>query len=377
MIGDAFRRSLSPDVPRKNSMSLPGALRLLSAFMLVSLSGIAHAAATEVTLGEPARTTLTFGPVFAAMELGYFAQEGIELKILEFQGTSILLPQIANKSVMIGFVNADPLILSRQPGRDSLPVKFFYNGARASIWEFAVPVSSPVKSLDDLRNKTIGVGALANGNVPIIKAMLKERGLVLGKDYSFMATGDGPLAFHATLNGDVAAYNANDVFVAAFAQMTKIRRLQVPDKFRNLFSNGFVTHESTIKEKPELLAGFGRALTKGVLVCEANPDFCVHNFWKLNPSLKPVADSDAQLLANGRQMLDARMAKYLSFSPGAARRFGAFEEHAWHDYVDILFEGEELSTKDIDVSTLYTNELVDRFNDFDVGEIQSFAKTLK
>jgi NitT/TauT family transport system substrate-binding protein len=340
------------------------------------LIGCSGAPATEITLGQAARTSLTFGPVFAALELGYFREEGIELKVLEFQGTSVLLPQIANKSVTIGFPNADPIILSRQPGRDPIPVKFFFNGARASIWELAVPADSPIKSIGDLRGAAIGVGALANGNVPILKAMLREQGLVLGKDYSLMATGDGPLAFRAALNGDVAAYNANDVYVAAFAQVAAIRRIQLPDKYRNLFSNGFVTHEDTIRTNPKLLAGFGRALTKGILVCEANPDFCVRTFWKLNPSLKPTGGTEAEILARGRQMLDARMAKYTAFPPGAPRRFGAFEEQAWRDYIRILVEGGELASSEIDTSTLYTNALVDQFNDFDAEELKSFARTL-
>jgi NitT/TauT family transport system substrate-binding protein len=334
-------------------------------------------AASPVTLGYPARVSLTFAPVYAAMKLNYFAEEGIELNIVEFQGTSVLLPQVANKSVMLGFPNADPLILSRQPGRDPLPVKFFYNAARASIWEFAVPAESPIKSLDDLRGKTIGVGAIGNGNVPIIRAMLKERGLVPDRDYSFMATGDGPTAFRATLNGDVAAYNANDVFVAAFSQVAKIRKLPVPDKYRNLFSNGFVAHVDTVREHPDVLAGFGRALTKGILVCEANPDFCVLNFWRLNPSLKPGAGSDAELLPKGRQMLETRMAKYLSFPAGQPRRFGEFGGRTWGDYVDVLYQGGQLSTRDIDVSPLYTNEFVERFNAFDVKAIQDQAKALK
>lgn len=333
--------------------------------------------ATTVTLGVPAKLSLTYAPIFAAEKLGYFADEGIKLKIIEFQGTSVLLPQIANKSVMIGFPNADPLILSHQPGRDPLPVKFFYNAARASIWEFAVPANSPVKSLDDLRGKIIGVGAITNGNVPIIRAMMKERGMKLGKDYSLMAIGDGPPAFHATLNGDVAAYNGNDVFVTRFSQVAKIRKLPIPDKYRNLFSNGFVAHADTVRDQPQILAGFGRAVTKGMLVCEVNPNFCVLNAWRLHPTLKPSAGSDTHLLSEGRQMLEARMAKYLSFAPGQPRRFGEFDSNKWHDYVDVLYEGGQLSTRKIDVSTLYTNALVGRFNDFNVKAIQDHARSLK
>ena len=48
-------------------------------------------------------TSLTFGPVYAAIKLGYFKAEDIEIESLNFQGASILLPQVANKTITIGF----------------------------------------------------------------------------------------------------------------------------------------------------------------------------------------------------------------------------------------------------------------------------------
>ena len=182
-----------PTMLRRRLLRPAAGLAAISAVVLsgAALSTTAGAARAEVvTLGQATATSLTFGPVFAAVELGYFEQEKIELRFLNFQGASVLLPQVANKSVMIGFPGPDPLIVSHQPGRDPMPVKFFYNAARSSIWEFLVLQDSPLKTLADLRGKVIGVGALANANVPITRAMLKDIGLG-PNDYSFMAIGVG------------------------------------------------------------------------------------------------------------------------------------------------------------------------------------------
>jgi NitT/TauT family transport system substrate-binding protein len=233
--------------------------RLIGMAQLTVLATVAAGASTahaeHVTLGQATSTSLTFGPVYAAIDLGYFKQENIELEILDFKGASVLLPQVANKTVTIGFPGPDPLIISHQPGRDPLPVKFFYNGARKSIWEFLVPENSPLKTLADLKGKTIGVGELANANVPITRAMLKEIGFASTKDYSFMAIGVGAPAFRATLKGDVDTYNTFDTNTAAFETTgVKLRRLPQELKYKELFSNGFVANVDTIKERPELIA---------------------------------------------------------------------------------------------------------------------------
>jgi len=346
------------------------------AFLSLAMSTRAMTAEL-VTIGQVARATLTLAPIYAAIEKGYFAAENIEVKIIEFGGAGVMLPQVVNKSVTVGFPGADLLIISRQPGRDHLPLQFFYNMSRAMIWEWAVPESSPVKSFGDLRGKSIAIGALANGNIPIFRAIMKEHGMVDGKDYKFLPTGDGAPAFRATLDGTTAAYNANDVFIEAFSQTTPIRRLPIPDKVKGLFSNGFIAHVDTIRDKPELLAGFGRAIAKGTITCEVNPAYCVRAFWKLYPAAKPTSGTEAENLEKGIRMVNTRMKKYLYFAEGQDRKFGSYDPKNWQAFVDILYEGGQLETKAIDTSVLYTNALVPKINDFDVAKIKQEAASAK
>ncbi|MCA9091065.1 MAG: ABC transporter substrate-binding protein [Planctomycetaceae bacterium] len=349
----------------------------LAAAMAFAALAWAPASAEVVKFGQATSNSVRMAPIYAAIELGYFREEGIELEFLNFKGAAVLLPQIANKEVTIGFPGPDPLIISHQPGRDAIPVKFFYNAIRESIWEFVVLEQSPLQRLADLKGKVIGVGALANANVPITRAMLEEIGLSSTDDYEFMAIGVGAPAFRATIDGQVDAYNTFDTNIAAFETTgTPLRRLPIDQKYRDLFSNGFVAHVDTIKDSPEILIGFGRAFTKGLIVCEANPDFCVQNFIRHNPDLKPSGATEEEVHQNGLHVLSARMQKHLSFPEGAERRFGEYSESSWKDFVKALHQGGELSTNELDVTEMFTNEFVDEFNDINVEQIKARALEL-
>ena len=356
-------------------------LMAVSSIMLsvaLAVPASAQKALEKVRLGQVTSTSMTFAPIFAAQELGYFAEEGIELEHLNFKGGSVLQPQIASKQVTFGFTAVETVILSRQPGKDPLPLVFFYNAARGSIWETVVLDSSPIKKLADLKGKKIGIGAIANANVPLTRAMLRDIGMELTKDYSFVPIGVGAPAFRAVTNGDADAYNTFDSNIATFETTgVKLRTLEVPRKYRDLFSNGFVAHQDTLRDNPKLVIGFGRAFTKGVIVCEANPEFCVRNFWKHNPTLKPTTMGDEAALKAGLHVLQSRMKSYTYFPAGTKREFGTYPDSVWRDYVDILHAGGELTSKDIDLKPIYSNKFVKDFNDFDTAEIQKKAKSLK
>lgn len=352
--------------------------RMKSIAVAAALAGPALGAfaAETVVFGTVTRITLGYAPLVAAMELGYFKQEDIDLQIREFVGTAVLMPQIATKQVTIGYPAADTLILTRQPGKDPLPARFFYNAIRSSIWEFYVPEGSPIKSVKDLKGKKIGIAALANGNVPITRALFKEMGMTEGKDFEFHTIGVGAPAYNALTTGQVDVYNTFDVNAAQMlASGIKVRKLEIPAKYHQLMSNGYVTHEDNVRSKPKMLAGFGRAATKGVIACDENPKWCIATFWKHFPQTKPQQGTEEEKLAAALQMLGARQRGNLDFSDlGDQRKFGAYSPEVWKRYVQVLHDGGQLTTTNIDTSTLYTNAFVDEFNKFDEAKVRAEAR---
>ena len=102
-------------------------------------------------------------------------------------------------------------------------------------------------------------------------------------------------------------------------------------------------------------------------------DFCVRQTWKLYPTTRPQEGTEEERLQAGRHILLSRMQRYLDFPPGP-RRFGEYDPKVWRDYIDVPFEGGEMTSKAVDPESLYTNRFVDAFNRFDADEVRSDVK---
>ncbi len=331
----------------------------------------------KVVFGLVSPLTVVNGQLLVAKHLGYLAEEGIEVETVVFNGSAVLLPQIVAKRVTVGFPNPDPLVISRQPGKDPLPLKFFYNVIRENVWEFAVLAGSPVRTLAELKGRKIGVGALTFGNIPLTRAMFREMGLEVGRDLELVPTGLGAPAFLALKDGRVDALNLFETMHTQLElQGTALRRLPMPQKYLELFSNGIVAHQDTIRENPKLLVAFGRALAKATLACNANRTGCIKAAWKEQPSLKPPGGDEAKLLASNLAQLNARYGKYLAFPKADLPRWGSYPEGAWKNLVQVMADGGQIQTTAIDLDSLYTNELVTAMNNFDRAAVVADAKKL-
>ncbi len=349
-----------------------GAMLAVSALTLTSVP--AKAELVKLVYGNVTSMTLSQAPMVAAKELGYFKEEGLEVELMGFKGTGTLIPQMLAKRVDIGYPNPDTLIISRDAGKEKLPLKFFYNMTRASGWEFAVLADSPIKSIAELNGKTVGVGAMSFGNVPITRAQFKE----LKVNATMVPVGVGAAAFLALTDKRIDVLNLFDSQHATLeTQGTKIRRLEQLPRYEALFSNGFVAHEDMIRDKPQVLAGFGRAIAKATLFCETNREACVKLFWKEYPNDKPSGD-EAKVLADGVKIFSARFDKMLVFPKGEEpRKWGFYDKQIWQDFAEALYEGGQLSTKNVDVDACYTNAFAPKFSEFDAAKVIAQAKSFK
>lgn len=330
-------------------------------------------AAEKVTFAYPTNISLSNAPTLMAVGMGYFKEAGLDVQITFFQGAAVMMPQITQKHVTFGWTPPDPLIVARQPGRDILPVKMFYNGIYLSPYEIVVTKNSSIKALAELKGKKIGVGAMSWGNLSVTKAMLKGLGLELQRDYEFVPVGVGASAFRALADGKIDALNLFDTFHTQMETMgTELRRLPEQQRYRELFSSGWIAHDDTLRARPDLVVAFARAASKGVVACDANPAACVKNFWTLYPNTKPVEGSEEKKLADAVKVLKVRLATMLpEAGPG---RMGYYTDQSWKDYVETLHMGGQLTSRDIAVDSLYTNQFVKDINNFDAAAVIAAAK---
>ena len=338
----------------------------------------ANAATREIVMGYPATVTMLLAPLAAATELGLLEKEGLSVKVVEFKGTSVVLPQVASKTVDLGNVGPEPLATLKQPGRSPMPVKYFYNGTPGYSWEMIVPEKGPVMTIDDLRGKKVGVQVMTNTHMPVTRVLMKNHGLTEGKDYDFQTIGYSGQALYSLMRGDADAYYIGWNEIANYQAMgAALRILPMDPEIKTLFGNGYVAHEDTIKNDPKMLAGFGRALAQATLICQGAPEWCVRAAWKYYPQIKLKEGSDAENLSKGVTVLQAILKSQLPGGQTENMKYGSFTEASWKNLFKILHDGGELQNANIELSSIYTNELVEQINAFDRKAAAATVERLK
>lgn len=316
-------------------------------------------------------------PYAAAQELGLFKAQNLSVKVIVFQGSGALLPQVASKRVTFGYPVAEPVISSYFSGKDPLPLRYFYNGTPAQTMEYTVLADSPIKTLADLKDKKIGVGALTWGTIPNSRAALRVAGLEPGKNVEFVAVGVLGSGFQALRSKQVDALNYNsswgDIFEITGA---KIRRIPYPDVFQETPGNGFIAHEDTFKEHPDLIRRFGRAYTEAQYVCEVNPEFCVKAFWRQYPESKP-ADANGKGLEDAKTLLTRRLQRTLYREDGSRRHPGEYDLPVIRASITAMAKAGEFPSADVPVERIFSNAFVSDFDNFDKNALKTLAEAAK
>lgn len=354
-------------------------MRLTSLLLTVSVIGVAHAQTPDdVTVALAIPPAVHDGaPYAAAEELGLFKEQNLAVKVLVFQGAGALLPQVASKRVTFGYPVAEPIISSYFNGKNPLPLRYFYNGTPAQTMEYTVLADSPVKTLADLKGKTIGVGALTWGTLPGSRAALRVAGLEPGKNVQFVAVGVLGSGFQALRSHQVDALNYNNSWGDIFELTgTQIHRISYPDVFQEAPGNGFIAHQDTFKEHPDLIRRFGRAYTEAQYVCEINPGYCVRAFWRQHPESKP-ADADGKGFIEAKTLLTNRLQRTLYRADGTRRQPGEYDLAVIRNAIAAMAKAGEFPSAEVPVEKIFSNDFVPAFDDFDKQALRAWAEAAR
>jgi NitT/TauT family transport system substrate-binding protein len=350
---------------------------IIAATLPVISAGAQAQGVEKVTFGWPAAYASTLAHAQFGVDLGFFKDEKLELEIVPLQGSFPVIQQILAGQLTTGYVGLEAPIISRQPGKTELPLKFFYNYLRSSIWEIVVLPDSPIKNFTDIKGKSVGVAGMSFGNIPVTKAWLGMSGMK-ESDITFQTVGMGAAAFRALTTRQVDALNLWDSMHATLeASGTPLRRVPPPAGVEDGSSHGFPVLESTLKNKSDLLARFGRAWSKSIVACDANPEACIKSFWKAYPAQKPSTGTEQEKMQRELKVVTARLDKLTSFRPAENRQFGSFSEVDWTGLIKAQHMGGAITKTDIPLNELYTNELVPAMNKFDPEAVTKAAKAVK
>ncbi|MPZ87179.1 MAG: ABC transporter substrate-binding protein [Nitriliruptorales bacterium] len=308
---------------------------------------------TEITVVTTSPSALNRFPLYAALGEGYFEEEGLSVTVESLDGSAPVLQAMAAGQAEIGTPGPAQTIGARVEGEDFV---YFYNLFKANIFGIIVPADSDAQEPADLGGRTIGVGTADGAEVSLLRSILNDAGLEEG-DYDLLPVGDGGLAATAFIRGDVDAYIGNTSDNATIAARTGEEYRDItPDDYRPLFANGFAATGDFLRDSPELVEGFGRAIARGTVWGLANKDAALEYAREGNPE-----ESAEPEFASALFDIVAERLQPLVDDP----RWGYMPPEHWELWEENLLETGELEEPLGDaLEEVYTNEFVDAYNDF-------------
>ncbi|HSU62448.1 MAG TPA: ABC transporter substrate-binding protein [Burkholderiales bacterium] len=139
-------------------------------------------------------------PIWVAQEKGLFAANGLDVKLTPTPSSVFQLTNLIEGKFDIAMTAVDNLIAYREgqgeepvPGPDLIA---FMGGDNGFLRLVAVP---EVKTLADLRSKTVSVDARTTGYAFVLFEMLERGGLRLDRDYSVVRAGGVLQRFQALM----------------------------------------------------------------------------------------------------------------------------------------------------------------------------------
>ena len=310
---------------------------------------------------------------------GFLDEEGLDVELKSARGSAL-----GAQLVMTGqadVVHAGTSVGLMVPVAKGADLKAFYNMITQNFQMPAVPADSPIKSLADLKGKKLGVIGQATTTVPIVKAVLEDAG-VDPNSVTFVDVGYGAQAATALWGTkQVDGLAMYDSVYAAIENVNpaqyKLRVLTSPLSERIGFQTAMIAKPETIKNKRDALIRLGRAHAKSTVFALENPEAAVRIHYKKYPEQRPSNVDDATAIALGRKNLLARLNNMRIDNMVVKRdKWGFMHEVDVNTYVDMLKKIGDVDKK-LDPKTIYTNELIDEINKFDVEAVRRRAREFK
>jgi len=318
----------------------------------------------QVTFGLP---NVTMTPAFCmfavASELGFFAEEGLDVRVQTMSGAGQVAQLLAAGSIEIGGITPEPILTSIDQGYD---FRIVYNLVREPTGAIGVPEDSPINGMQDLAGKRLGVQSLGSSNIILTNALLPRVG-VDPATVQYLAVGVGAQAYQALTAGHVDGLATSDTNFAPLENMgLKLKYFLGPGQ-EALFSTQVVVQGKTADADPDFIKHFGRALAKGTEVAVANPEACIQMMWKQYPDTLEVGKPEAEQMAGSIRVLQKRLDLMVG-ADSEANGWGWSNPENVKIWNDFATETAIIPKPIADIDAHYTNAFVADFNDFDRDE---------
>lgn len=275
-------------------------MRRIAAFLLAALGLLVGPAAAQVNLkaSEPVRY---FGnmPIYTASEAGFLKKKGVSLELITMRGGPAAANALISGDVDVVTGALEQALKMKAKGQD---VKVIASIQHKSPFAIVVPADSPVKSLADLKGKTIGVTAVGSSSDVQLRSYIRQQNMDPDKD--FQITGLGAAILPAFERGQIASAI---MLAPALTKVLADKKARTLADFRQI-----PYHTMTVIARGSDVAGPKAASLKSLVQAMASAEKALYEDPALAPRVAKTyfPDIDAKLM---EQMIKAELQEFASF----------------------------------------------------------------
>ena len=230
--------------------------------------GVFAKEAESVRIAVGGKALYYYLPVTIAERLGYFRDEGLDVKVIDFQGGSRSLQAVVGGSADVVSGAFEHTVAMQFKGQR---MQAFVLQGRAPQVVFAVNKKTMpgYKTLADLRGKKIGVTAPGSSSHAIANFVLDTAG-IKPREVSFIGVGSGAAAVAAIRSGQIDAFVNLDPVIAQLAKddlLEIVADTRVVAESDKLFGGPMVAGclyapERYIRDNPGVVQGLTNAIVR-------------------------------------------------------------------------------------------------------------------
>jgi NitT/TauT family transport system substrate-binding protein len=286
-------------------------------------------------------------PYLLGQDKGFYAAEGLEVKVLEGKGVTSSMQLVASKQDTFAIVDPPSLMLGVAQGMPIRQVVQLYQVSPNAVISWP---AAGIKKPADLVGKTVAT-LQGDTTTTMLYAML-ARNRIDPKQATIVASDGGTRnqTFLSKRAEAVTGFTNDSLLGLGDAAGTKLSYFPYSDFGIDTMGDGVAAHLDTLRTSPKVVAGFVRATLRAYAYALKNPEESIASLAKAAPNIKREVEVE-KLKAT---------AHLLESADTRAHGIGYSSKDKWAAAQTLMSQFGGLTKTVDDVSVYYTNEFLPR-----------------
>ena len=284
-------------------------------------------------------------PFFLALENGFYREEGLDVKILEGQGSATVAKLIAQGDSQLGFIDYATMAKGISQG---LPIKGIFGVTQTGPWVIISHDSDPIHSPKELIGKVVAM-APAEASAQIFPALLARASIEPGKVSVMNPAVGAKVALFLQGRVDAITGSINTQLPEVEAAGAKVHYFSFAEYGVNTLAHGIAVNTSYLAANPETVRKFLRASAKGWEAARKDPAAAVQAIFKVFPQYREQEAIFRRELELSFGLLETPRSR--------GHRLGWMSTEDWGETLDLLHQYAGMAEK-LPVDRYFTNDYV-------------------